>query len=53
MLLEVKNNPTNHEAITIIEDALRKKAFLFLIACCKVDYEGRQLVNLVLVSEAY
>ena len=46
MLLEVKNNPTNDEAIEIIEDAIGKKAFLFLIACCKVDYEGRAVSKL-------
>ncbi len=46
MLLELKNNPTNAEAIKLIDKAISKRAFLILIVCCKVEYEGRAVSKL-------
>lgn len=41
MLIEIKHNPSNLEAMEIINEALSKRAFLILVLCCKVNYEGR------------
>lgn len=41
MLIEIKHNPSNLETLEIINEALSKRAFLILVLCCKVNYEGR------------
>ncbi|OPY30414.1 MAG: Endonuclease NucS [Methanobacterium sp. PtaU1.Bin242] len=41
MLIEIKHNPSNLESMEIINEALSKRAFLILVLCCKVNYEGR------------
>ncbi len=46
MLLEIKHNPSNTEAIQIINEAISKRAFLILVVCCKVNYEGRAVSKL-------
>lgn len=46
MLLEIKENPSNSEAVELVEEAFLKRAFLVLIVCCKVNYEGRAVSKL-------
>jgi endonuclease len=46
MKLEVKKNPESKQVFDFINEALSKKAFLFVIACCRVNYEGRAVSRL-------
>lgn len=46
MLIEIKPNPTNLEAAEIIDEAISKRAFLILVVCCKVNYDGRAMSKL-------
>ncbi len=41
MLLKIEHNPTNLEATELINEAISKRAFMILVVCCKVKYEGR------------
>ncbi|MEN6593146.1 MAG: endonuclease NucS [Methanobacterium sp.] len=41
MLLKIEHNPTNLEATELINEAISKRAFMILVVCCKVNYEGR------------
>jgi hypothetical protein len=41
MLIKIEHKPTNLEATELINEALSKRAFMILVACCKVNYEGR------------
>lgn len=46
MKLKTKQNPNIDDALILIDEAISKKAFLIIIACCKVNYEGRAVSRL-------
>ena len=41
MKIKVQQNPKNVELLDLINEALSKKAFLVIIACCRIEYRGR------------
>jgi RecB family endonuclease NucS len=46
MILKIKKNPSNKEALELINEGISKRASLILIVCCKVKYEGRAVSRL-------
>lgn len=46
MEIIVENNPDNEKSLKIIKEALSKRAFLTIIASCRVFYEGRAVSRL-------
>lgn len=48
----VRENPEAIETLELIEDAFSKRAFLILISCCRVKYEGRAVSRLGLGDRA-
>lgn len=41
MKIRVKKNPECKELIDFLDEALSKRAFIVLIACCRIKYRGR------------
>ncbi len=41
MKIKVQENPGNDELLALIREALSKRAFLVIIACCRIKYRGR------------
>lgn len=41
MKIKVQQKPENHELLDIVNEALIKKAFLVIVACCRIKYKGR------------
>lgn len=41
MKIKVLQNPENEELLDLINEALSKRAFLVIIACCRIKYRGR------------
>ncbi|MGB9937310.1 MAG: hypothetical protein ACPK7O_06280 [Methanobacterium sp.] len=41
MKIKVQQNPEIVELLDIINEALSKRAFLVIIACCRINYRGR------------
>ncbi len=41
MKIKVEQNPNNEELLDLINEALSKRAFLVIIACCRIKYRGR------------
>ncbi|HML04514.1 MAG TPA: endonuclease NucS [Methanobacterium sp.] len=41
MKIKVQQNPKNEELLELINEALSKRAFLVIIACCRIKYRGR------------
>ncbi|MDR2545572.1 MAG: endonuclease NucS [Methanobrevibacter sp.] len=46
MKYKLLENPSVDESFDLINDGLRKKATIIMVACCKVIYEGRALSEL-------
>ncbi len=46
MILKIRKNPSTKESLELINEAISKRAFLNLIVCCKVEYEGRAISRL-------
>jgi RecB family endonuclease NucS len=40
MKIKVQQNPKSTELLDLINEALSKRAFLVIIACCKIEYRG-------------
>lgn len=41
MKIKVQQNPKTEELLDLINEALSKRAFLVIIACCRIKYKGR------------
>ena len=41
MKIKVQQNPENEELLDLINESLSKRAFLVIIACCRIKYRGR------------
>lgn len=41
MKIKVKKSPKSRELLTLINEAISKRAFLVIIACCRIKYRGR------------
>jgi RecB family endonuclease NucS len=41
MIIELRENPENREVFDFINEAISKRAFTIIIACCRVKYRGR------------
>ncbi len=46
MKLKIIENPPIRDALELISEGISKRAFLVLIVCCKVKYEGRAISKL-------
>ncbi|MGF7118281.1 endonuclease NucS [Methanobacterium oryzae] len=41
MIIKVKENPETQEFLDFINEALSKRAFVIIVACCSIEYRGR------------
>ena len=41
MIIKIKENPETSEFLDFINEALSKRAFIIIVACCSIEYRGR------------